>query len=1467
MARVLGREYDSIRLEPPGPEGEGIEFCLKRGTAREYHQVKRQGARHRHWTLRELGGVLTSFRARLADPSACCVFVSGQDAGELHELAERARDAADQPEFEREFAKGEWGSRLSLLMTLWPGCTPSEAFSLLRRIHVPKMDEKTLRRLATLELAQVVEGDAATASDVLFAFAFDSVHRELDRTRISEHLSSRGFSRPIWADGQRLSDVVRRATNRYVACLQQELIRGELIQRPECADVLAALRQDSAKRGAVVTGCAGSGKSGVLLQAIKTLREQGVHVLAFRLDRLDATQRPDEVGRQLGLPASPVTTLAALAKREPSVLILDQLDAVSIMSGRNAWFFECFDEIIQEALTRPEMRLVFACRQFDFENDDRLRRLGHNDLFTRIQIGELSVEVVREVVDKLAIDPSRLSAEQLRLLSVPAHLKLLCEVAHGSGTSLDFKTPNELYARYWSRKEQLLRMRPGRAIEWSPVIDRLCEYMSQRQVLSAPATILDDVDAARDALLSEHVLVKDGERLSFFHEGFFDYAFARRFAAKRADLVDMLRSGEQELFRRAQVRQILLHERDVDRRSFLADITRLLPSPSIRFHIKHVIWALLRELPDPTEEEWRALERLLEERSYPHRREIWLTVGTLPWFKLLDSLGVVSAWLHGPDAEYVDNAVRILAGIQRDAPDRVAELMEAHLGESEEWRNRRRYLIQWADVGAGRRFFDFFLHLLQNGDLDGMGHFHRDDFLSFLYKLVQTRPDWGAQAVGRYLNRRLETTLKAGGDNPFTDASGGLRSQVSDRVLIGAAQGAPRVFIKEVLPFVLRAIELTAVRAGDPPWADRIWRSRHPDPGHSVDSHLLWAMAEALENFAREAPDELRRVATPLRASQYETVQFLLLWAYRAGGAALADDAIEYLTESPGRLCSGYLEDRDGASRDLIAVASRFCSNEQLSRLQGMLLSYNPKHDERRWRGWTQFGLLLAIDSHRRSDAVLARIEEWKRKFGREPQFDRSIPQMSWVQSPIPPSALEKMSDNALLHAMACYADDRERQRRDGKLVGGAQELSSELESQASKSPLRFARLALRMPDDTNAVYFDAILRGLIVQVPEASALFDACRRCHRLPHQPTGSALCRLVEKHADLAWPSDLLDAVASYATLAPDPEREIWRTEAPSGQCYHGGDPYTAGINSVRGSAAEAIRELIRTQPARLARFLPTIRSMVRDPSLAVRSCVASTLFPVLNQDRDLAFALFIELCGADEALLKTHYVEKLMHYATCTHFSALRPIVERMLASSDPEVAQAGARQACLAAFTVQEAEELAQRCAAGPQPLRLGAAQVYAANLPDSRWRSICAAVLPLLFNDASDEVRNVAAGCFDRLDGNSLADVPELVEQFERSDAFAHHHGQLLRALKDTTARLPHATIAVCERVADLLGEGGDPPRPGALLDVHALRDLLVRAYHQADDPANRVRCLDLIDRLLELRVEGAADALREFER
>jgi len=41
IADILAGDADSIRLEPPGDEGKGVEFWLLKAGLKEFHQVKR----------------------------------------------------------------------------------------------------------------------------------------------------------------------------------------------------------------------------------------------------------------------------------------------------------------------------------------------------------------------------------------------------------------------------------------------------------------------------------------------------------------------------------------------------------------------------------------------------------------------------------------------------------------------------------------------------------------------------------------------------------------------------------------------------------------------------------------------------------------------------------------------------------------------------------------------------------------------------------------------------------------------------------------------------------------------------------------------------------------------------------------------------------------------------------------------------------------------------------------------------------------------------------------------------------------------------------------------------------------------------------------------------------------------------------------------------------------------------------
>lgn len=101
--RSDGLEPESIYLEPPGEEGKGIEFYVKKAGIREFHQVKRQITGEGRWTVGALSRILKNFAEKLKQPNTTCVFVSSHSAYQMDELASRAASAASFESFQSEF--------------------------------------------------------------------------------------------------------------------------------------------------------------------------------------------------------------------------------------------------------------------------------------------------------------------------------------------------------------------------------------------------------------------------------------------------------------------------------------------------------------------------------------------------------------------------------------------------------------------------------------------------------------------------------------------------------------------------------------------------------------------------------------------------------------------------------------------------------------------------------------------------------------------------------------------------------------------------------------------------------------------------------------------------------------------------------------------------------------------------------------------------------------------------------------------------------------------------------------------------------------------------------------------------------------------------------------------------------------------------------------------------------------------
>ena len=697
------------------------------------------------------------------------------------------------------------------------------------------------------------------------------------------------------------------------------------------------------------------------------------------------------------------------------------------------------------------------------------------------------------------------------------------------------------------------------------------------------------------SMLIRGSLVLENKRYSFFHEGFFDYAFARRFAGSSQSLVGLLLSSEQHLFRRAQVRQILLYLRGTEFDRYIANLEEVLSSPDVRFHVKQVILALLADLSEPAKREWNVLSGIAGGNfSDPVTRNAWMAVRRPPWFRLVDSEGLVQQWLADPDEAFVDQTVSLLRVIQGQFPDRVAELVEPYVGKSELWNRRLLHLAEWGDWSQGRRFLELMLRLIDEGVLDdARGSIAvNSEFWDLLYRLQYNNQSWGCEVAGHYFKRQRQLSLDAGEPNPFSYKGLTITgSQSAGDVLDKLASNAPGSFVLEVMPFMAGVIEDCASQGGGGPLLDSIWSHRIFQSGFSIKDALLKAMETALSKLAIQHPEIYRSVIGPLRESPFETVQYLLIRSFASNGVLFADEGVSHLCEKPERLQIGYLSDPHWATRQLIESISPHCSDEKLRQLETLLLGYYSDWERsirgRQQYGSAQFTLLSGIVAARRSRETNRRLEKLGRKFGRPEPVAQTPIEAEWVRSPIPEEAAHRMGDEHWLSAIRKHDEDKDELKQDGHFAGGALELSRILENEVKQDAKRFAELVLRFPDDANPSYFEAVLRGISDATLDLETIVRVCERCHRIEGRPLGGVICRPIANSAQGNVPTEALDLVAWYATEDPDPDAELWRSPVrPGGDYYYQGDVLQNGINTVRGTAAMAVAKLIDSDPRRIA-----------------------------------------------------------------------------------------------------------------------------------------------------------------------------------------------------------------------------------------------------------------------------------------
>jgi hypothetical protein len=1449
---LLRGDASRMRIEPPGDEGEGIEFWIEEGGVRWCEQVKHMPS-ERNWSLgalkkrkvleRVLGHLEGGHNVRL---------VFSTPAHEMAALTARVRNSANLAEF-RTIATAPSQELFEALTAHWE-VPESDGWRYLRNLHIEQHTEHDLELLVRSRFEQIVSGNPEIVMNELSGWLVSQLHQTIRGPAVWAHLKKQGFERRYLVGDAGVQSSLLATIERHrrrVSALRPQSVLTDQTRIDAVIDWLTGSEPDR-QQVLLLHGDAGSGKSTLIESVLEKLQVLGWHSAVLSMERPSQNVYTSQaLGNSAELSASPAVLLSGVADGSPAALFIDQLDAVASYSGRMQDNYESVDEVLSEATANPNLRIVLVVRSVDLRKDPRLDRLrGDTARVAELHVGRFTPVQVSDALERSGIDPSSVDVATMKLLEVPLHYAVFNQlnVANKAGS---FSTLQDLYARFTEQTMRDVRNRVG-SLNWPAITGPVIRYMSQNEVLRAPASILRSADPWEvGGLLSCGILFEDNSTVSFFHETYFDYLFADSFIADGGDLEKFLEASGQALFRRAQTRQVLEYLVKIDRSEFRRTVTRLLSNGSIRSHLLDIPITLLGQL-DATAEDWQALRGLALGNSR-RSRQLLALLSAPAWFDAVDAAGEWENLLASEEG--LSQVANQLISAARSRPERVAELVRPHVGESEAWKAVCSSLLAWS-ISPG--LVPLAVELLEAGQVDGVrGPIAvNSDFWTILYELSEEAPSEAAKVMGAYLRRASALATKDGIADPFdSDHLPNSSSSGGEGVISKIAVGAPESFIAEALPFVTCVLEDTARSDGGSELRHGSrWHHRFPGEPTEVDDAVFFGLETAFRGLHDKSGHKLLDLVQPLMRGDIEELRFLACRALTT--SSLADESVQWLVSDPRNLELGYLSGHRWATRELIECATKSCETYLLDQLAALLLSYHPAYEKtahgRPYFGRAQFELLSAIDPTRRNFSVIQRLHELERKFGNQEHHSPRPVTADFAGPPIPVAAAIFLSDGQWIEAIRTHEGDKVDWSHANGPRGGRRELSHLLGQQAAEEPVRFAHLALELNESNHATHIASIISAVAGKIP-IDLLALLCVHGRRVGGQEVDPDICRAVREVAAVA--NDVLVNLVVSCSSDDDPERETARTGSASGGYFFGGDLSTAGLNCTRGAAAGSLAYILFAQPHRSEQLVGVVRNLAADPIMAVRVRTAEAILALLNTLPDAALDIAEDMFRrAPVDIFDARETSELLKHSCLRRPKTFSAHLLRALEAEDSIAERAGQVWvvACVNGALEDPAPyELSDLNAAA----RKGVAKALSGS------PGVVPKVLVQLLNDEDPEVRKASARALRHVHELDQQSAELLVQEFIGSAAFPEHTENLFASLDRSTTLLPPSTIDACERALDIVGRKlGDIRTAGPLLSLHLIA-VLLRLYKQENESIRR-RCLDVIDRLSELGAYGLDGAL-----
>ncbi|WP_294317997.1 ATP-binding protein [uncultured Chryseobacterium sp.] len=387
------------------------------------------------------------------------------------------------------------------------------------------------------------------------------------------------------------------------------------IVRTEVTSIYNWIIQDiplNQKNVLVLKGEKGLGKSAILKDLYEQLSLEKYNVLGLKADKFYCKSIVELENKLFDkLLSFDKLIKETVGKGEKLIVLIDQIDAMSLTLSSSREYIETYNKLISKLQTYQNIRIIISSRSYDLKYDAELI-IYNSDSYKKISVNLFSEEEVKSILTTFNIrHPSQ---KVLHLLRTPNHLDIFCRIYDSSSKrEIDsITTLKDLYDHLWKKY-----ISPQKELKLKELIFKVVQRMYQEQRISVGNIYEDDYFSEIGYLNSNSILIEYDKEIQFFHQTFYEYAFAKYFVDNDRNLEAYIIDNEQSLYVRSTTKMIVEYLRESDIQKYMNTIKNILISDKYRFHIKSLIISLLGEIKNPCELEKKlALEVLFKNDDY-----------------------------------------------------------------------------------------------------------------------------------------------------------------------------------------------------------------------------------------------------------------------------------------------------------------------------------------------------------------------------------------------------------------------------------------------------------------------------------------------------------------------------------------------------------------------------------------------------------------------------------------------------------------------------------------------------------------------------------------------------------------------------------------------------------------------------------------------------------------------------------